>query len=134
MTFNYNDITSEHYAACIKWATKMSATTEWNLTSNEMAALLNMDTAEYIEIQKKADEGIPFSLRNESTERISLLLRISKRLHLLGLDEQTSISLFKKANNGNLLKGKSIRQFLLESNSVASFYAVALYLESSTGN
>jgi hypothetical protein len=131
MTFSYDDITPEHCAACIKWVTKMSTPTEWDLTISEVAILLGMNVSEYVETQNMASESLPFLLRAESAERISLLLGISKRLHLLGLDEKTSISAFNRINNGKLMKGKSIKNFLLEENSLPAFYAVNLYIESS---
>lgn len=131
MLFSFDRVTPEHCTACIKWVTKMGAPNRWNLTASEMAILLGMNVSEFIEIQKMTHQGIPFLLRNESSERISLLLGMHKRLSLLGLDEQTSVLVFNRANDGELLKGKSIKNFLLERKSLEALYAVNLYLETS---
>lgn len=130
MTFNYDDLTPEHFSASIDWIAKMSDATKWTLADEEVSLLLGINVAEYAEMRKMAFEGIPFSLRTESAERISLLLHMWKKLNSLGFDEQTSISIFNRPNNSKLLKGKSIKRFLLEGNSLGEFYAVNLYLES----
>ena len=130
MTFNYDDLTPEHFSASINWIAKMSDSTKWALTNEEASFLLGMNVEEYAEARKMAYEGIPFSLRIELAERISLLLQIWKKLNSLGLDEQTSISVFNKPNSSKLFKGKSIKLFLLENNSLTAFYAVNLYLQS----
>lgn len=130
MTFNYDDLTPEHFSASINWIAKMSDSTKWALTNEEASFLLGMNVEEYGEARKMAYEGIPFSLRIELAERVSLLLQIWKKLNSLGLDEQTSISVFNKPNSSKLFKGKSIKLFLLENNSLTAFYAVNLYLQS----
>lgn len=131
MTFNYDSLTPEHFAASINWISKMSAETRWNLTTDEAAILIGMNLSEYIEIQKMASDGRSFSLQAGTAERLSLLLGTFRRLQLMGLDERTATPLFNKANNGGLLAGKSIKNFLLESNSLAAFYAVNVYLDAS---
>lgn len=130
MTFSYGDLTPEHFSASINWIVEMSDATKWALTNEEAALLLGMNEGEYAQARKMAYEGIPFLLRIESAERISLLLQIWKTLNLLGFDEQTSISVFNKPNSNKLFKGKSIKLFLLESDSLTEFYAVNLYLQS----
>ena len=130
MTFNYDDLTPEHFSASINWITKMSDPSKWDLTNEEASLLLGMNVGEYAETLKMACEGIPFSLRIESAERMSLLLQIWKKLNSLGFDEQTSISVFNQPNSSKLFKGKPIKLFLLESNSLTVFYAVNLYLQS----
>lgn len=129
MTFNYDSLTPEHFAASITWLSKVSDETRWNLTTAEAAVLIGMNLSEYIEIQKMASDGRSFSLQTGTIERLSLLLGTFRRLQLMGFDERTATSLFNKANNGELLRGKSIKNFLLESNSLAAFYAVNVYLD-----
>ena len=133
MTFHYSDLTPQHFATSIAWVSDMSAPTKWNLTTEETAILIGMDFREYLETRKMANEGQPFSLQPEVAERISLLLGIWKRLQLLGFDEETAIAVFNRPNTGELLNGKSIKLFLLESNSLAKYYAVNLYLEKIPG-
>lgn len=131
MTFNYDALTPEHFSAGIRWIAKMSEKSRWNLTTKEAAILVGMKFNAYIETQKMASEGRSFSLQAGTAERISLLLGISKRLQSIGVDEMLATSMFNRVNNGELLSGKSIKKFLLESDSVAAFYAVNEYLEAS---
>ena len=129
MTVHYSDLTPRHFAASIAWVSDMSAPTKWNLTTEEIAILVGMNFREYLEIRKMANEGQSFSLQPEVAERISLLLGIWKRLQLLGFDEEMVIAVFNRPNTGELLNGKSIKLFLLESSSLAEYYAVNLHLE-----
>lgn len=129
MTFNYADLTPQHFAASVNWISKMSAPNKWNLTPEEIAILVGMNIREYLEIQKMANKDQLFLLQPEAAERLSLLLGIWKRLQLIGVDEETAIAIFNKPNTGELLNGKSIKLFLLESSSLAEYYAVNLYLE-----
>lgn len=133
MALSYDELTAEHFEACMNWIAKMSSPTKWNLSTEEVAILLGMNVGEYNEMKDMSRKDHSFSLRNESAERISLLLGIWKRLQLLGFDEPTAISVFNRANKGELLRGKSIKQFLLENNSTAAFYSVNIYLETSGG-
>lgn len=130
MTFEYGDLTPSHFSASINWIVEMSDATKWALTNEEAALLSGMNVGEYAEARKMAYECTLFALRAKSTERISLLLQIWRKLDALGFDERTSISVFNKPNNSKLLKGESIKVFLLESNSLTGFYAINLYLES----
>ena len=134
MAFHFYELTPQHYIASINWISKISSPSEWNLTAEEVAILLGMNVSEFIRLQEMALEANEFSLRRESAERISLLLGIWKRLQLLGFDEKTAIHAFNRVNTGELMKGKSIKIFLLENNSMAAFYAVNIYLQASNGN
>ncbi|WP_323816469.1 hypothetical protein [Cellvibrio sp. NN19] len=129
MTFNYADLTPQHFVASINWIWKMSAPSKWNLTPEEIAILIGMNVREYLEIQKMANEDQSFLLQPDVAERLSLLLGIWKRLQLMGFSDDTAIAVFNRKNNGELLNGKSIKSFLLESSSLAEYYAVNSYLE-----
>lgn len=111
-------------AISFAWFVKMSRSDYWDLTNCEAAALLNVEECKYEEICCKEHEDA--ALSNETIERLSLLLGIWKRLQLWAPVNRQDIAIlaFKKPGGFAALKGKSIKDYLIQGGSVESFYEV----------
>ena len=129
---NIEDITQEDLAVSIQWFARMSAPERWNLTDAEISSLLGETIENYQEIQMRVKLGLPFELPVETILRLSLLLGIWKELQLLvpAGREGLAFTWFNKPNNSPVLKGKTIKNYLLENNTLDGFYIVRSYLDS----
>ncbi len=128
-----DDLTQDHLITSILWVTKMSERNRWNLTPEEIAALLGGITIEsYQDMCHRAESGLSITMTPDTVERLSLLLGIWKALQLLVPVERPDLAFewFNKPNNSPLLQGKSIKDYLLENNTLESFYTVRDYLNS----
>jgi hypothetical protein len=125
-----SDLTPEHFSAAVQWISKMSSPGCWNLTNEEVARLLAVQPAIFTEMQRKALNGEPVTLTSDTIERLSLLLRVWKGLNLFVPHERQDLALqwFSKATTAPTFNNKSIKDFLLESNTVESFCVVITYL------
>lgn len=111
----------------------MSSPERWNLTTEETAALLGgIEVETYKAMQQRAESGLPITMTPDTVERLSLLLGIWKALQLLVPHERPDLAFawFNKPNSSPLLQDKSIKDYLLENNTLESFYTVRDYLNS----
>lgn len=128
-----SDLTQEHLITSVQWITKMGGRDRWNLTTEETAALLGGITVEtYKDIQQRAESGLPIAMTPDTVERLSLLLGIWKALQLLAPigRQDLAFAWFNKPNNSPLLQNMSIKDYLLENNTLESFDIVRGYLKS----
>ncbi|RYY02145.1 MAG: hypothetical protein EOO53_14000 [Gammaproteobacteria bacterium] len=128
-----SDLTQDHLTTSVQWISKMSSQERWNLTTEETAALLGgIEGKTYKAMQQRAESGLPITMTPDTVERLSLLLGIWKALQLLVPVERPDLAFewFNKPNNSPLLQGKSIKDYLLENNTLESFYTVRDYLNS----
>lgn len=128
-----SDLTQDHLITSIQWIVKMGEHDRWNLTSEEIAALLGGIKVEtYQDMRHRAASGLPITMTSDTVERLSLLLGIWKALQLLVPHERPDLALtwFNKPNSSPLLNGMSIKHYLLENNTLEGFYVVRDYLSS----
>lgn len=128
---NNMDLTQNHLIAGIKWISLMSDTDRWDLTDEQVANLLGeIDVKEYVKLREKAEQDQNLVVSTEMIERLSLLLGIWKNLQLLVPSSRPDLAYtwFKKPNTGSMLKGRSIKDYLLESKDINTFHAVKQYL------
>jgi transcriptional regulator with XRE-family HTH domain len=127
---NVDNVTQEHLTAGVQWISKMSSPDCWNLTDKEVARLLGIEPATFSEIQRKARNGEPLLLTNDSLERLSLLLGIWKGLNLFAPHQRQDLAFewFSKPTTNATFNNRSIKDFLLERADVESFCEVITYL------
>ena len=128
-----SDVTQDHLITGILWITKMGSPERWNLTAAEIAALLGGLTVDaHQEMLRRTECGLPITMTPDTVERLSLLLGIWKALQLLVPigRQDLAFNWFNKPNNSPLLNGMSIKYYLLENNTLESFYTVRDYLNS----
>ncbi len=127
---NIDNLTQEHLTAAIQWISKMSRPDRWNLTNENVARLLGIDVAIFNEMQSNALSGQPVMLTSDAVERLSLLRRVWKALNLVVPHQRQDLALqwFSTPTTIPTFKNKSIKDFLLESNTVEAFCEVIAYL------
>lgn len=115
--------------ASIRWLDKQADASCLALTQKEMAELLGgiplRTLAGYI---AKARNQQAINLTRDVRERLSLLLGISKALAITapqGLEGE----FFNRPNSGQLLAGKSIKQYLIDDGSMRALYSVRRWLD-----
>jgi len=125
-----DNLTEQHLIAGVQWISKMSESDRWNLTDEQVARLLGMEAPIYQDTKRKALNGQPVVLANAALERLSLLLGIWKGLNLFVPHERQDLAFewFSKPTKSTTFNQKSIKDFLLESNSTESFDRVITYL------
>jgi len=129
-----SDLTQSHLSAGIKWILMMSEPNCWNLTSEEAAALCGIATQTYHDIQQSVERDLPIVMTADTIERLSLLLGIWKGLQYLVPNDRQNLAFawFNKTNSSALLQNTSIKNYLLQNNTIASFYVVRDYLNSNS--
>lgn len=133
MTISIANLTSEHFCTSIKWIAMMSDSKRWNLSDEQVARLIAIDSvAIYKEILEKAEADALEKLPSETIERLSLLLGMWKCLQFLAPHQRIDLAFcwFSKANNHEMFQNKSIKDYLLNGNSMNDFYKVKRHLES----
>lgn len=130
--FSVDNLTQDHLITGVQWISKMSAPDRWNLSDDEVAFLLGIETATFLELKCVALNGQPVALTNNTLERLSLLLGVWKGLNLFVPHDRQDLAFewFSKPSKSATFNHKSIKDFLLESNTVESFHAVITYLRS----
>src|SRR5690606_30143957 len=132
MSLPISSLTEAHLEAGILWIAKMSARDKWNLTDEDVANLLGgIDTAAYQNMKRKAAEGKPLTMTQETVERLSLLLGIWKALQLMipANRQDLAVSWFNKSNRSSMFANKSIKEFMLEKKTIDAMYEVKEYLD-----
>lgn len=135
MTNDLKALTQEHLASSIQWISEMSSPDRWDLKDREVAILLGViDLKIYEDMKRRARNGNPLALTIDTAERLSLLLGIWRSLQMIvPVDrEDLAYAWFSTPNNGPLLMGKSIKNYLLDIKTVEAMYAVRKYLDSTT--
>lgn len=126
-----SDLTQDNLITSIQWISKMSSPERWNLNDAEVATLLGGITFEtYQDMQHRAERGLPITMTPDTAERLSLLLRIWKGLNFFVPHQRKDLAFqwFSKPTTNPTFKNKSIKDFLLESNTIESFCEVITYL------
>lgn len=133
-SLNASSYSAERMAGeALLWLERMSAGDKWSLTRDEMANLLGdmpvRTLSRQLQIAKETKE---FSATRDVRDRLSILLGIYKALSLVAPKGQAD-EFFKRSNTGPMLRGKSIKQFLLDDSSMESLISVRAYLKSQMG-
>lgn len=126
-----SDLTQDHLITSIKWISMISSQDRWNLTDEEAAALLGgIEVETYKEMQQRAECAQPITMTPDTAERLSLLLGIWKGLNFFVPHQRKDLALqwFSKPTTNPTFNNKSIKDFLLESNTIESFCEVITYL------
>lgn len=126
-------IEREHLAAAISWMSEMCLPEKWGISDIEASTLLGLEKqVSFSELRTQAANNETLSLSNETIQRLSLLLGIWKHLQILAPAgrRDLAIGMFNQPNSGTLLKGQSIKTYLLETNNIDAFYEIKRYLQS----
>jgi len=129
------DLTQEHVAAAINWFVKMSDATRWNISHAEAAELLGGITVnKYNNLKRKAAAGLPIKVSRDILERLSLLLGIWKALQLVVPSDRQDLAYqwFNQPNTSHIFQKKSIKQYILDRQSMEALYVVKRYLDATT--
>ena len=125
------NLSQKHLIEGIKWISLMSSSDRWDLTAEEVAKLMGICNADaFLDLRVKAENNHLLSISEPTIERLSLLLAIWKGLQLITPTNRLDLaySWFKTPNSNSLFGGKSIKEHLLESEDINSFYDVKRYL------
>lgn len=113
----------------LQWLFKQANPDRWDLAYIDLVSLLGIDE----ELIKKLKEGIELgekiSLTNDTSIRLSMLLGIHKAIHELS-PHGDEYSFFIRPNNGDFLKGMSIKEFLIKETSTDAMSKVIMWLKS----
>lgn len=113
----------------LQWLFKQASPDRWDLAYIDLVSLLGIDE----ELIKKLKEGIELgekvSLTNDTSIRLSMLLGIHKAIHELS-PHGDEYSFFIRPNNGDFLKGMSIKEFLIKETSTDAMSKVIMWLKS----
>lgn len=113
----------------LQWLFKQAGPNRWDLANMDLASLLGIDE----ELIKKLKESIELdekiSLTNDTSTRVSMLLGIHKAIHELSPHGEEN-SFFIRPNNGDFLKGMSIKEFLIKETSTDAMSKVVIWLKS----
>lgn len=128
-----SELTPEHVAAGINWFAKMSDAARWNLSNAEASDLLGGITiSRYLYLKRRAAANLPIAVSRDLCERISLFLSIWDCLYHIAPANREDLAYkwFNQPNTSHILQGKSIKQYLLDRQSMEALYAVNRYLKS----
>lgn len=131
-----DNLSQEHLCASINWFVDMSAREKWNLSVEEAADLLGgIPARTYHDLKRKAANGHPVNINRDMAERLSLFLGIWKALQIIVPSNRKDLAYawFNQVNNGHVLMGKSIKDYLLERKSIEALYTVRRYLDAIRG-
>jgi hypothetical protein len=123
----------EHITAAIGWMSEMCVAENWNISDEEARTLLSLgEHGSFSELRTQAANNETLSLSDETIQRLSLLLGIWKHSQILAPAgrKDLALSVFNRPNSGALLKGQSIKTYLLEANNIDAFYEIKRYLQS----
>ncbi|MEN0036690.1 MAG: hypothetical protein AAGC78_06465 [Cellvibrio sp.] len=129
-TNDTSEITQKHLASSIEWLSMMSASDRWNLTDDEVAQILGIDTGDYQDLKYRVANRQAVVMTWDLVERVSLLFSISQSLATLAPTDKLALDWFNKANSGDFLKEKSIKNYLLMHTSITDFHTLNNYLKS----
>jgi hypothetical protein len=132
MINSISNLTQDHLVASVLWIYKMSDARRWNLIDSEVASLLGGIRVEtYRDLLFRAERGLQITMTEDGVERLSLLLGMWEGLqHLVPSGRQDlAFAWFNKPNSSLLLKNHSIKNYLLENNTLEGFSIVRDYLD-----
>lgn len=107
----------------------------WGLSIKDVADLLGGLSPNTVkDWRRELERGAELSLPQDVVERLSLLLGIHKALVLLTPVDRQSLAWqwFQAPTDLYSLKGQSIKDYLLSSGSIESFYHVRQHLDNAT--
>lgn len=122
-------LNTEHLTVGLKWLELMSVEGRWDLRHDQRLTLLgNISEVEYSSLLALNENGKLNKLSIPVLEKLVLLIKISASLAaLVGSDH--SYAAFKNKNSHPIFNSQSIKNFLLSSQSVESYYVALRYLE-----
>jgi hypothetical protein len=129
----FSELTSEHVTAGINWFSKMNDAARWNLSNAEASELLGgIGVSKYLSLKRKAAENLPLKVSQDLCERISLLLGIWESLQNIAPVDRKDLAYqwFTQPSTSQVLEGKSIKQYLLDCQSMEALYVVNRHLKS----
>jgi hypothetical protein len=115
----------------IEWLNQMAQPNKWNLTDEDVAKLLGgLPPHVYRELRDRVDAGQHIEVTEDVLLRVSLLLGISKGLQCIAPHERDELGYawFNQPNTGSLFDGQSMKDFLLQAQTIESFYNARDYL------
>jgi hypothetical protein len=113
----------------LQWLFKQAGPNRWDLANIELASLLGIDEELIKKLQDGLELGEPLELTNDTSTRLSLLLAIHKAIHELSPYGE-EYTFFISPNNGDFLKGMSIKEFLIKETSKGAMSKVITWLKS----
>lgn len=133
-TPNLTLLGSEHAAASIRWM-KNVAMVQFELNVDETLELLGgLKRRTWFELVKKAEAHQDVSISRDVMERFSLLIGIYKAMKLSVPDSPKALTqFFNQPSSANLLRGLSVKTYLLEQGSMAALYNVRRYFDAQRG-
>ena len=122
-------LSSEHLIVALRWLDIMSSKTKWNLTHTEKLNLLgNISDAQLTALCSYDQSGQLSEFAQSVLQRLVLLIGIARDLAAL-VGSENSYMLFSKKNSHAMFESQSIKDFLLNSESIESYELVLTYLE-----
>lgn len=122
-------LTVQHLIEGLRWLDKVSVESMWSLTESEKLALLgNISATEFSSLHALPDNHALDTLNINVLERLVLLIRITKCISVL-LGQNHCYEALKRKNLNPVFNSLSIKDFLLNSQSVESYYIALRYLE-----
>lgn len=122
-------LTTEHLKVAMRWLDLISFENKWDLTQFEKLKLLGgISDIEYNSLLTVDESSSLNKLSIPVIERLVLLIKIASSIAALVGSEQCFVA-FKNKNSHPIFNSLSIKNFLLDSRSVESYYAVLMYLE-----
>lgn len=129
----FSELTSDHVAAGINWFSKMNDAARWNLSNAEASELLGgIGVSKYLSLKRRAADNLPIKVSRDLCERISLLLGIWESLQNITPVDRKDLAyqLFNQPNTSHVFEGRSIKQYLLDRQSMDALYVVNRHLKS----
>lgn len=124
-----NLLGAKHLIAGLRWLNAMAAEDKWNLSHAEKLTLLgNVSDVEFNSLQELDKTCELTKLAESALERLVILIGIERNLNAL-VSSEHSYKAFKHKNSNSIFNGQSLKDFLLNSESVDSYYVVLRYLE-----
>lgn len=126
MNFLNRDDTS---AIGLQWLFKQAHSTRWNLNHSDLAKLLSVSEESIKAFESALALGMPIEISENTRTRLSMLLSINKAIHAISPYGEEN-SFFTSPNNGSLLKGISIKEFLVQEATTQAMDKVITWLKS----
>lgn len=113
----------------IEWLETMRAADRWNLTIDEMCALLSVEERQYKAWLELAEEKTDFKFNEDTEMRASLLAGIHKALFLTSPSGQ-EYAFFNRSSKASPFDGRSAKELLLDEPSIETLFRVRNYFGS----
>jgi hypothetical protein len=113
----------------LQWLFKQSSPDRWNLNDANLASFLGINEELVEKFKADIELGKQIELTNDISTRLSMLLGIHKAIYEISPHGQEYL-FFTSPNNGDFLKGISIKEFILKEPSADAMNKVMVWLKS----